>query len=602
MARIDPGLRRIARASARRHPRELAAVLRHTDVSDTPNVMVELEGAAIPQALLDLGFVARTHAGSVVTGQIPRDAIPALETVPGLRRAEAPRGLRRDLDLALPDAQVVSVHGGTPPRQGKGVIVGIIDHGIDYQHVAFRKADGSTRILALWDQSLVPVDGESAPLPFGYGVHYTREQIDAALRSPAAHAFVRHQDEAPYHGTHVAAIAAGSSHPGPIGSGLGVLTGVAPDADLVIVANTRSRHEDPGSVGDSADTLDAVAYILQIAAATDGGRPVAINLSQGDNVGPHDGTSLLEVGIANLMTAPGRVLVKSAGNEGTGGSHATGVLVSGVTQDVTISVPPDQSELVIDFWYSRGENLAIGITPPGAPPTSKRIVAPFTGTVALGQGVEVSVDADLDDPGNGDNRTYIAAQPVAAGDAVRDGTWTFHLEGTGVWHAWIQCTSMAAFRAPFASRAGTISIPGTTSAVITAGAYVTRSALGRVGKLSDTSGRGPTRDGRSAPTLAAPGHKIAAAQPGNHAIKMGGTSMATAMVTGAAALLLSIDETLTVHDIRDCLERTARADAHTGAVPNANWGAGKLDVAAACNEVETARRAVTRNTARTPQG
>ena len=92
MARIDPGLRRIARTSARRQARELAAVLRHADASDTPNVMVELEGAVIPQALLDLGFVGRTQAGSVLTGQIPRDAIPALETVPGLRRAEAPRG------------------------------------------------------------------------------------------------------------------------------------------------------------------------------------------------------------------------------------------------------------------------------------------------------------------------------------------------------------------------------------------------------------------------------------------------------------------------------------------------------------------------------
>ena len=115
--------------------------------------------------------------------------------------------------------------------------------------------------------------------------------------------------------------------------GVNRFLGVAPDADIVVVANTRGRAQNERGLGDSADTLDAVQYILNVAAAH--GRPVAINLSQGDNVGPHDGTSLLEVGIAGLITGPGQVMIKSAGNEGAIGRHAQGTLTAGTNQDVT---------------------------------------------------------------------------------------------------------------------------------------------------------------------------------------------------------------------------------------------------------------------------
>jgi subtilisin family serine protease len=543
------------------------------------NVMVELEAGATPDALDVVDFKKGTDAGSVLTGTIPLRHIEDLQDVPGLKRAEHPRMMAHELDLALPDARVNSVHDEPLSRRGSGAIVGIIDHGIDFRHASFRREDGTTRILAIWDQSLDAVGDERPPRGFDYGVEYQCGAINAALLDSSS-TLVRHTDAAPNHGTHVAGIAAGNGRPNASGLGTGRLIGVAPEADLIIVSNTRPRLEDPGTVGDSADTLDAVSYILRLAEEKD--RPVAVNLSQGDNIGPHDGTSLLEVGIANLLDGPGRVLVKSAGNEGLSRSHAENELKDDKVDDVTIRVPASKG-LLVDFWYDRPGRIALSITPPGGAAKIGPFAPQSSGTTTLEDGTTVFVDADLDDPGNHDNRIFVALEP-ADGATLPQGDWHFQLSGSGTWHAWIQRDSPATFET-FGSAKSTISIPGTACRVISVGAHVTREPLGTVGALSDISSRGPTRKGERAPSLSAPGEKIFAAQPGDHFVGMKGTSMSAAMVTGAAALLLSIDRNLSSDDVRQCLERTARSDHHTGTVPNNDWGAGKLDVFAAVEDI-----------------
>jgi subtilase family protein len=582
MARLDPGLKRIVRHVVASRDRAVPIPAGNgLDTGPNPNIMLELEGDEAPQGLLDLGFTSRTKAGRILTGQISREAIEGLAGVPGLKRAEAPRALMLDLDKALPDADLIPVASQPPTSRGDGVVIGIVDHGIDFRHLTFRREDavGTTRILALWDQSLVPSGNEQSPHPFGYGVEYTREDIDGALAA-AAGTNVRHRDVAPFHGTHVSSIAAGGGRPPhPL---LGTrLFGVAPGADLVVVANTRARRLDPGTVGDSADTLDAIKYILDLAKAHN--RPVAINLSQGDNVGPHDGTSLLELGIAALISEPGRVLVKSAGNEGDALTHASGTLRAAEPQDVRISVPVGQVELVIDLWYPPGDRISVTVTPPDG--ASSGPFAPSQSTAAsLPNGNELFVDLDLDDPGNGHNRIYIALE-AAGPERLQAGTWTLRLDGTGEWHAWIQRNSGSTFQPPFANAASTVTVPGTAASAITVGAHVSRSLL-RHGKLSKISSRGPTRAGVLAPTLTAPGESIIAAQPGDAFVAQKGSSMAAAMVTGAAALMLAIDGTLTAKDIQAILQKTARQDLHTGNTPSNEWGHGKLDIDSACKMVE----------------
>jgi subtilisin family serine protease len=589
-SKIDPGLRYLAHCAQTGRRRQGGAwrhLAKATDSSlPRANVLVELERDQrdLPAGLAAAGFVVHARAGPVVSGDLPVSNIGLLADMPGVKRAEASRVLPHELDAALPEANIAPLHTGPLPRRGSGVVVGIVDSGIDFRHPSFQKADGSSRILAIWDQGLTPVQGEVSPAPFNYGVEYKQATISAALRPGARASLVRHVDPAPFHGTHVAGIAAGNGQPAkaPMSGGKARFVGVAPDADLIVVANTRTQAQNPGSLGDSADTLDAVQYILN--SAVDLGRPVAINHSQGDNVGPHDGSSLLEVGIDHLIAGRGRVLIKSAGNEGDKSHHAEGDLNGAAPHLVEIKIFAGVEELVVDFWYRGGDGIGLRITPPRGTP-SAQLRPPFNDDVVLSNGNTAFVDADQADPGNGDNRTFVVLHNGRK-QAIQSGVWRFELAGRGAWHAWLQRDSGAAFRKPFLSERTTISIPGTARNVICVGSYVNKGMFvgaAQAGTLSNLSSRGPTRDGRFAPTLAAPGEEITSPQPAPVLFgPMKGTSMSAPLVTGAAALMLEINKRLTAGEIRTLLEQTARLDDQTGNVRSNDWGAGKLDVQAAC--------------------
>jgi subtilisin family serine protease len=604
MAILDPYLRYIACPKRPRNWKRLARKSAVSIVSTEPkvaNIMLEIADDIddIPAEVKALGFKKRTQAGKVFTGDCPFDAIRQLEGKPGLKRAEASRALRNELNIALDEAQGV-LPTAEPGKfgfeendpAGRGVIVGVVDTGIDYTHQSFRNPDGSSRILAIWDQGASPRPGEAPPTGFNYGVEYTKQMIDLALATNTPLDHVSHADRAPFHGTHVAGIAAGNGE--PVVTTLlkeRRYTGVAPRADLIVVANTRSQTNDPGTIGDSADTLDAIAYIL--GKAKEPWRPVVVNLSLGDNIGPHDGTSLLEVGIANLMTGPGRVLVKSAGNEGNTRHHAEGDLIDGAYHEVRFNVPKGEPEVLIDVWFAGSSQFGVRIKPPNGDWT-REFVAPFEVNLLLTDTTVAFVDAQTKDAVNGHHHTFFVLQPTTADtdsghdmdSVVDDGVWTLRLTGVGRWHAWIQRNSAAGFEQ--STNTMTTSIPAASDALICVGSYVSdaRFAKEGQGQLSAFSGRGPTRDGRRVPTLVAPGHDVTSAQPGDRFAAMKGTSMAAAMVTGTVARMLELRPESTGAKVRDCLEQTARRDEFTGKLPNNDWGAGKLDIKAACEQIK----------------
>lgn len=580
---LDPQLRFLQEAK-KRQLSELAETSRFgvamEGTAARANVLVRTDGP--PEALEAVGLEVGSVAGDVVSGVIDVDKLAALADADGVVAVEGSRPMARELDLSVPESRANVVHAGPPGHRGAGVIVGIVDSGIDWRHENFRRPDGTSRILFIWDQFLTPQAGEVSPAGFGIGVEYSRAQIDAALQGVGV---VRHDDAAAAqgHGTHVAGIAAGDGSAAGQSRPGGTFVGVAPEADIIVVANQGGGAR---GLGDSARTLDAVSYIFQKAAALN--RPVVINQSQGDNLGPHDGTSLLERGLDNLLGGPGRAMVKSAGNAAADRIHAQGTVGTGAPQIVQFGVvPQDTTPETMDIWYEGSDRFDFRITEPGGP-TSATVSPGSSATLTLGNGNSVFVDSRVNDPNNGDNRIFLT---IARGTAptLEAGTWSFTLVGTtvvsGRFDAWIQRgQAIAAFVGAHQNPDNTISTPGSAVKMITAGSYITRGA--GVPGISAFSSRGPTRDGRPAPDVAAPGQFIISAAAsvlgtGDAYQLLQGTSMAAPHVTGAVALMLQADPALNQLQIKDCLRRTARADAFTGAVPNTVWGAGKLDVAAA---------------------
>jgi subtilisin family serine protease len=530
------------------------------------------------------GFETRTVAGDVASGMVELNRLDEIVDSDSVVRVESARPLDSELDLSLPEVRADLVHTGPPGFRGAGVIVGIIDSGIDFTHECFREAGGTSRIAAIWDQNLAPAGNESSPSGFPFGVEYTKSDIDAALAVSDPFSVVRHRDGdiGSGHGTHVAGIAAGDGSVEGNGQPAFTFVGMAPEATILMVAN----RSEGAALGDSASTLDAVAYIFDKASSLR--KPVVINQSQGDNLGPHDGTSLLERGIDNLLGQPGRSMVKSAGNAGSDRIHASGTVSSGQTETVQFEVPPgDFTTDALDIWYPGADRFDITILAPDG--NSTDVVNPdTTATFDLPNGNRVFVDSVLNDPNNNDNRIFIQLLPGSS-SVVQQGTWAFTLDGTSVgngrFDAWIQRgPPIPRFVGPHEDSSRTVSVPGTSREIISVASFITKGP--GVGNISTFSSRGPTRDGRRQPVIAAPGQHIMSARAldissgSDRYHLLQGTSMAAPHITGIVALMLQKNPGLTQSQISDCLTRTAHADGFTQAVPNDTWGHGKVDAQA----------------------
>ena len=542
-------------------------------------VMVQHDG---PRAALEeAGLQIMSRVDNIFTGLIALDRIEGLAAVEGVVRIEG--GTQRTIsDLALPDINaddVLTAPGvGTPARtySGRNVIVGIIDTGIDFHHRAFRNPDGTTRIHSILDWT--DTAGPAAPGMPGSTL-WTRAQIDADLSSGAPHSVVRQQDTNG-HGTHVAAIAAGSA----------AQTGLAAGAEIIAVKVN----------GADAEISAGLDYIYQQAAAL--GRPCVVNLSMGGHSGAHDGTTLLEQHMNKHLGTPGKVLVVAAGNEGGDDIFATHTIQPGAS--ITLSVADSGNYLPgagtvqasIEVWYPRGGTLnasgsdwsgqVINLNQPAAGNTNTGGTDP--------NGFPFGLFYDATNPLN--DKVQVVFAGLYNGNAAPAGSWSLTLTNSGATpvtiEAWARQDAMAPFSTALGRCAQSVGVPATAQEVIAVGAYTTRvrSDNPTIGEVANFSSRGPTSDGRLKPDICAPGVMIDAAHSQDAGgandtdlQKMSGTSMASPMVTGAVALLLEKNGALTQEQVRRGLAATARTDRFTGAgndIPDNDWGAGKLDVAA----------------------
>lgn len=398
---------------------------------------------------------------------------------------------------------------------GKGVLVAVIDSGIDYFHPDFRNPDGTTRIGLLADQDRDRI--------------YTREEINAALETgsrTSALALVPSTDPSG-HGTAVAAIAAGNGR-----EGNGVYRGVAYESELMVV-----KLGTPLTDSFPRTTQLMKALDLVVRRAQDMNRPLAVNISFGNTYGSHDGTSLLETFINDMSGIGRNVIVAGTGNEGTGAGHRAGSLVMGQEENAQLSIAPYETGMGVQLWKSYVDQFSIRLVTP-----SGEIIGPIDSrlgpqTLRYG-GTQILIYYGKPSPFSRAQEVYFDFLPVR--DYLDSGIWTFRLTPerivTGRYDMWLPSRGIlnpsTRFLRPVPET--TLTIPSTASNVISVGAYDDSYRA-----YADFSGRGFTRQtGQVKPDLAAPGVDIVAARRGGGYEAVTGTSFAAPFVTGSAALLM----------------------------------------------------------------
>jgi subtilisin family serine protease len=270
----------------------------------------------------EIGVEVRGRVGSIASLKVPAPALPDLASMRDIVWLKAARSYRLWNEVSTGPTHTDSDAANLAFGTGAGVIVAILDSGIDWKHADFRNADGTTRILAIWDQTITDAS-HPPPAGFTFGAFYSRTDIDAALGSSPD----LMTDDGYGHGTHVAGSAAGNGLGTGNGVPAGTFAGVAPGADLLIVR----LFDDQGGFCLECDLTAGVQFIQGIAAAE--GKPWVGNMSLGADFGAHDGTDPDELAI-DAAVGPGRSgaqLAIAAGNSGNSRLHWQGTLVSSGT-------------------------------------------------------------------------------------------------------------------------------------------------------------------------------------------------------------------------------------------------------------------------------
>ncbi|MCA1762811.1 MAG: S8 family serine peptidase [Cryomorphaceae bacterium] len=570
----------------------------------------------------------RTHDGTIkhVLGDILSCAIPAgkikeLNELEGLDYVEFSLSKPELLnDVMITNNNIHPIHSGAAPLpeayRGEDVIIGFVDTGLDLAHPDFHNTDGSTRIIALWDHTQPENEPLRVPEPYGYGQEWNAEEIDNGLSN--------HQDQPSYfgHGSSVAGVGAGNAN------ATGEFIGVAPEADLIVVSSDFNRPNWKASVADAIDFIFTKAEVL--------GKPAVVNLSLGDYSGSHDGLDASALLIDEMLeSSPGRSVVAAAGNSGAFGPYHLSYQIPELDTAFTwFKYNPNALEngaVFFEVWADSADFYE----------TSFAVGADFTNPnyefrgytdwqTAVSNLNTAIVDTVLY---NGEIMGICTTYVAQRGDqyhlqvAVQQPfstqmNWRFATTGGGTFDCWsygpfgtstivyenlptsIEYPDMDNYELPDTDKT-IVDSWVCSDKVITVGNYVNRdsfvNALGEVttydpipGTISNQCSRGPTRDNRQKPTIAATGdqtlsagriahlnsllnlepHKVA--QDSMHYIN-GGTSLASPVAAGVAALYFQRDPQATYQDVIDAIVDNAFADQYTGVLPGNRFGHGKLD-------------------------
>ena len=461
--------------------------------------------------------------------------------------------------------------------RGQGVLIGIIDSGIDYTNPIFIKADNTTKIISLWDQT---ISSDNYPNQTYYGTEYTREQINEALLSESPLDIVPSMDEIG-HGTMLAGIAAGNEVPE---SGF---YGVAPDAELVVVKMKQAKpylrdfFRVPQDVPcyQENDILFAMEYVMDVATSLN--RPLALCIALGTSQGAHDGRGTLSSFLSLQATNYGLGIIVAAGNEGNARRHYRGTIDPTVGFDtVELFIGENEMGFSMELWGDSPGVFSIDIqTPSGeyVPRIVPRLDENRDVSFIFEQ-TTILVDYQIIESQSGDQLILVRFRNPTAG------IWRFNVYGrediSAGFNIWLPMQGFISDNTYFirSDPNTTILSLGNARVPITVTAYNTVDD-----SLYLNSSRGYSRIGLIKPEIAAPGVNITSPTLEQGFAEVTGTSTSAAHTTGIAAMLMEWaivrgnQPNMSTLDMKIFMIRGARRNIDIE-YPNRDWGYGILDV------------------------
>lgn len=551
-------------------------------------------------SLKELGVLVEYLIAGYAVLTVPEQLVEGMADLEEIEYVEKPKRYFYGLEMPSENSCIPQVKLRDPYLTGAGVLVAVLDSGIDFRRQEFRSSTGETRIRYLWDQTLVP-DGEERPeeagtengggaakrFPpsgFGMGVEFDSEQINRALNTDSLQRQFQllPSVDTGGHGTAVAGIAAGESSS---------YHGVAPEAELLIV---KLGLPDADSFPRTTEIMRGVTYAVR--KGIELGMPVVVNLSFGNTYGAHDGSSLLERFLDNAAEMGRTVICVGSGNEGSSGGHLSGSLLeepeltrggtglgslrSGLGGGfgigglagapggnaavlsrindavarpayVELAVAEYERSLSVQLWKNYCDEYRIYLRSPGGQEAQLPETINGGKYVLRLEQTEILVYFGEPAPYAVPEEIYFEMLPLERG-YINSGVWVIRLEPrrvvTGRYYFYLPSAAVRSSGTGFyrSTPEVTLTIPSTAAKVVSVGAYDSTYEA-----YADFSGRGyadanrtigVVAAGLAKPDLAAPGVGILAPDIYGGYASFTGTSFATPIVAGSAALLMEWGE------------------------------------------------------------